>query len=65
MKGGVGEEYPPLIQEWMKRHAYTTNADPIIRGIQLLADFNSTVLSLYEKLFEDQSLKLLYDVMNR
>ena len=37
------------------------NAEPIIRGIQATADFNSTYYPYMKSCFEDQSLKLLVD----
>ena len=60
-KGEV-EEYPPLIQdnddETMR---VLPNAEPIIRGIQATAEFNSTYYPYMKSCFEDQSLKLLVD----
>ena len=60
-KGEV-EEYPPLIQDDDEETMRTLpNADPIIRGIQATADFNSTYYPYMKSCFEDQSLKLLID----
>lgn len=59
---GELEEYPPLIQddddETLKS---LPNAEPIIRGVQATADFNSTFYPYMKSCFEDQSLKLLVD----
>ena len=60
-KGEV-EEFPPLIQDNDEETMRTLpNADPIIRGIQATADFNSTYYPYMKSCFEDQSLKLLID----
>ena len=60
-KGEV-EEFPPLIQDDDEETMRTLpNADPIIRGIQATADFNSTYYPYMKSCFEDQSLKLLID----
>ena len=59
---GEVEEYPPLIQDDDEETMRTLpNADPIIRGIQAAADFNSTYYPYMKSCFEDQSLKLLID----
>ena len=56
------EEYPPLIQDDDEETMRTLpNAEPIIRGIQATADFNSTYYPYMKSCFEDQSLKLLVD----
>ena len=60
-KGDV-EEYPPLILDDDEDTLLNVpNAEPIIRGIQATAEFNSTFYPYMKSCFEDQSLKLLVD----
>lgn len=60
-KGEI-EEFPPLIQDDDEETMKTLpNAEPIIRGVQATADFNSTYYPYMKSCFEDQSLKLLVD----
>ena len=60
-KGDI-EEYPPLIQDDDEDTMRTLpNAEPIIRGVQATAEFNSTYYPYMKSCFEDQSLKLLVD----
>ena len=60
-KGDI-EEYPPLIQDDDEETMRTLpNAEPIIRGVQATAEFNSTYYPYMKSCFEDQSLKLLVD----
>ena len=60
-KGEI-EEYPPLILDDDEETILSLpSAEPIIRGVQATAEFNSTFYPYMKSCFEDQSLKLLVD----